>query len=130
MSSHNPGFPRIKASAPLHASRATTSFAPATRCWPTESYSLRVATSKMALEWRTQVSMTPSRILGTWTALPDMNAGRWYPTATVLANGDVLVVSGSIDNTFGINTLPQVYQVGSGTWRDLTSRSSAWTFTR
>ena len=40
-----------------------------------------------------------------------MNAGRWYPTATVLANGDVLVVSGSIDTTSGINTVPQVFQV-------------------
>ena len=57
----------------------------------------------------------------TWTRLPDMNAGRWYPTVTVLANGDVLVVSGSIDNTVGVNTLPQVFQVGSRTWRDLTS---------
>ena len=64
-----------------------------------------------------------------WTALPDMPgtnvpggyAGRWYPTVTVLANGDVLVVSGNIDNTLGSNPLPQVFQVGSGTWRDLTS---------
>ena len=48
-----------------------------------------------------------------------MNAGRWYPTVTVLANGDVLVVSGSIDGTFGNNTVPQVFQVGSGTWRNL-----------
>ena len=48
-----------------------------------------------------------------------MNAGRWYPTVTVLANGDVLVVSGSIDNTFGNNTVPQVFQLGSGTWRNL-----------
>ena len=55
-----------------------------------------------------------------WTALPAMNAGRWYPTVTVLANGDVLVVSGSIDNTVGSNTVPQVFQVGSGTWRNLT----------
>src|SRR2546422_9685836 len=31
-----------------------------------------------------------------WTALPNMNAGRWYPTNTTLANGDVLVSSGSI----------------------------------
>ena len=49
-----------------------------------------------------------------------MNAGRWYPTVTVLANGDVLVVSGSIDNTVGGNTVPQVFQRGSGTWRNLT----------
>ena len=48
-----------------------------------------------------------------------MNAGRWYPTTTVLANGDVLVVSGSIDNTVGVNTVPQVFQFGSGTWRNL-----------
>src|SRR5258705_10831282 len=59
-------------------------------------------------------------LVNVWTALPAMNAGRWYPTATVLANGDVLVVSGSIDNTVGGNPLPQVFQVGSG-WRDLTS---------
>ena len=50
-----------------------------------------------------------------------MNAGRWYPTATTLANGDVLVVSGSIDTTVGENRLPEVFQVGSGTWRDLTN---------
>ena len=56
-----------------------------------------------------------------WTAFPAMNAGRWYPTATVLANGDVLVVSGSIDNTVGNDTLPQVFQPETGTWRDLTS---------
>ncbi len=31
----------------------------------------------------------------TWAAAPDMNAGRWYPTVTTLANGDALVVSGS-----------------------------------
>ena len=48
-----------------------------------------------------------------------MNAGRWYPTVTVLANGDVLVVSGSDGNTFGNNPVPQVFQVGSGTWRNL-----------
>lgn len=55
-----------------------------------------------------------------WTRLPDMNAGRWYPTATSLANGDVLVVSGDIDtNTKTNNTLPQVWQASSGTWRNL-----------
>jgi hypothetical protein len=59
--------------------------------------------------------------LNTWAAAPDMNAGRWYPTVTTLANGDALVVSGSIDNTVGVNTLPQVYATATGTWRSLTS---------
>jgi hypothetical protein len=60
----------------------------------------------------------------TWTPLPDMNAGRWYPNATTLANGDVLVVSGSMNTSWGIDTLPQVYQATgtkAGTWRDLST---------
>ena len=60
-----------------------------------------------------------------WSNLPDMNAGRWYPTTTVLANGDVLVVSGYIDPTIGVNTLPQVFQVATGTWRSLTNAQLA-----
>ena len=60
-----------------------------------------------------------------WSKLPDMNDGRWYPTTTVLANGDVLVVSGYIDPTIGLNTLPQVFQVATGTWRSLTNAELA-----
>jgi len=56
-----------------------------------------------------------------WTNLPDMNEGRWYPTNTTLANGDVLVISGSKDTTFSKNTLPQVWETASSTWRDLTN---------
>ncbi len=37
----------------------------------------------------------------TWTLQPNMNAGRWYPAAMTLANGDILVVSGSEDTTVG-----------------------------
>ena len=55
-----------------------------------------------------------------WTAVPDMNAGRWYPTLTTLPNGDVLVVSGQIDISVGVNPLPQVYQTATNTWRNLT----------
>jgi hypothetical protein len=57
----------------------------------------------------------------TWAAAPDMNAGRWYPTVTTLANGDALVVSGDVDNTVGVNTLPQVYETATDRWRSLTS---------
>lgn len=57
------------------------------------------------------------RTLG-WQKVESMNAGRWYPTVTSLANGEMLVIGGLRDpNT--INDLPQVWKVGGG-WRDLT----------
>jgi len=60
-----------------------------------------------------------------WTILPNMNAGRWYPTTATLANGDVLVASGSINGTLGENRLPQVFQTATSTWRDLTNAQLA-----
>ena len=60
-----------------------------------------------------------------WTAMPRMNAGRWYPTNTTLANGDMLVISGQIDTSQGIDALPQVFGASTGTWRDLTSAQLA-----
>lgn len=60
----------------------------------------------------------------TWSRGPDMNAGRWYPTATSLANGEAVVVSGNVGaGGVGNNTLPQVFQT-NGTWRSLTSAQS------
>jgi hypothetical protein len=64
-------------------------------------------------------------VADTWIPQPDMNAGRWYPTNTTLANGDVLVLSGSIGGSLGVNKLPQVFQASSGTWRDLTNAELA-----
>jgi len=60
----------------------------------------------------------------TWTQVPDMNAGRWYPTNTTLSNGDVLTVSGDINgpaSSQNFNTTPQVYQRSSNSWRTLSS---------
>ena len=54
-----------------------------------------------------------------WSPLPKMNAGRWYPTVTYLANGEAVVVSGSKDEEKNVNTLPQVWN--NGNWRDLTN---------
>ncbi len=57
-----------------------------------------------------------------WTRLPDMNAGRWYPTNTALPNGDMLVIAGTVTaRKVGENRLPQVWQRKSQTWRDLTT---------
>jgi galactose oxidase len=55
----------------------------------------------------------------TWTELPEMNDGRYYPTSTTLANGDVLITAGL--GTTTNNALPQVWQVASSSWRDLSS---------
>ncbi|HLK07208.1 MAG TPA: carboxypeptidase regulatory-like domain-containing protein [Candidatus Angelobacter sp.] len=56
-----------------------------------------------------------------FTSLPDMNTGRWYPTTTTLPNGDVLVVSGDINANTNVDTLPQVFQFSTNTWRNLTT---------
>ncbi len=65
----------------------------------------------------------------TWERLPDMPNGRWYPTTVALPSGEILVVSGQIDNRVdappgqdihGINNLPQVWGPTTG-WRDLTN---------
>ncbi len=59
-------------------------------------------------------------VSNSWADQPDMNAGRWYPTNTNLANGDVLVTEGDINPT-STDTLPQVFQLSTHTWRDLTT---------
>jgi hypothetical protein len=56
-----------------------------------------------------------------WQRLPNMNAGRWYPTVAPLANGEVLVLAGTdTEHRLGENRLPQVWQPQSNSWRNLT----------
>src|SRR5205814_9642090 len=57
-----------------------------------------------------------------WTAGPLMGNGRWYPTNTTLASGEVLTVSGG-DTAAKLNVVPEVYQPSSNTWRALTDTS-------
>jgi Domain of unknown function (DUF1929)/Fibronectin type III domain/Galactose oxidase, central domain len=62
-----------------------------------------------------------------WTRLPDMNNGRWYPTNTTLPNGDVLVISGTIRS--GVtNVEPQVWRSATGSWRNLSTAHLALPF--
>ena len=73
-------------------------------------------------------------VTNVWTPGPNMNDARWYPTNTTLGVGDVLVLSGYIDNVQGTNPLPQVWQPATGTWRNLTSAvlqifTYPWAFT-
>jgi hypothetical protein len=57
----------------------------------------------------------------TFTSVPDMNEGRWYPTDTVLPNGDVVVVSGDVNSNTNVDPLPQVFQMSTHSWRNLTT---------
>ena len=56
----------------------------------------------------------------TWTTLPEMAEARWYPTTTVLSNGNVLVVSGENHHAHR-SLLPQVWQTAAGSYRNLTT---------
>ena len=54
----------------------------------------------------------------TWGAGPAMSKGRWYPTATTLGTGEVLVIAGT-DQTGTTVQVPEVWK--AGTWRRLTN---------
>ena len=54
----------------------------------------------------------------TWSATRSMAQGRYYPTTTVLPNGDILAVSGH-DTTLAVVTIPEVWN--GSTWRRLTA---------
>jgi hypothetical protein len=54
----------------------------------------------------------------TWSRTTSMAQGRYYPTTTVLPNGNVLAISGH-DTTLNVVTIPEVWN-GSG-WRRLTT---------
>jgi len=56
-----------------------------------------------------------------WTSLPDMNAGRWYPTVTMLGNGDLLVEAGTVDIATDVNKVSQIWRIADGTWHNLTN---------
>jgi Domain of unknown function (DUF1929)/Carbohydrate binding module (family 6) len=50
----------------------------------------------------------------TWTAGPNTNKGRWYPTTLVLGNGDVLIANG-FDENGADNQIPQIWKYASNT---------------
>jgi hypothetical protein len=60
-----------------------------------------------------------------WSAAPPMAFGRWYPTATLLPDGRVLVVSGSIDCEECIAEIPEIYDPATNTWSSLPNAALA-----
>jgi hypothetical protein len=60
-----------------------------------------------------------------WTQLPDMADGRWYPTATTLANGEVITMGGMNFASDATNFIPEVLQLNK-TWRLLNNANIAY----
>jgi Domain of unknown function (DUF1929) len=57
-----------------------------------------------------------------WTSLPPMARGRWYPTTTVMGNGDVVILAGKDEAETEV-PVPEVWSNGS--LRQLTGASFA-----
>ncbi len=53
-----------------------------------------------------------------WALAPEMTDGRWYPSATTLADGGVLLLAGG-DETGAANTLPQIFRPERLAWDSL-----------
>jgi hypothetical protein len=56
-----------------------------------------------------------------WSQVPDMWQGRWYPTNTTLPNGDIVTLSGTMDPATGLNPMPEVWRHETNTWQQLFS---------
>lgn len=56
-----------------------------------------------------------------WSAVPDMWQGRWYPTNTTLPSGDIVVLSGTMDPASGLNPMPEIWHHDTNTWQQLFS---------
>ncbi len=55
----------------------------------------------------------------TWALAAPMTYPRWYPTTVTLADGRVLVVSGSTNCTTCIADIPEIYDPATNTWTSL-----------
>jgi Domain of unknown function (DUF1929) len=53
-----------------------------------------------------------------FTQLPAMAAGRWYPTTTLLGNGDVFVYGGQ-DEAANDNALVEIWQSATSAWKQV-----------
>jgi fibronectin type 3 domain-containing protein/azurin len=61
----------------------------------------------------------------TWTLTAPMRNPRWYPSVTTLPDGRILVMSGSDSCETCIVATPEVYDVTTNTWTELTTASKS-----
>jgi hypothetical protein len=57
-----------------------------------------------------------------------MNYARWYPTATTLPNGEILIQGGGVEGVYGDGVYtPEIYTSGGG-WRELIGATSDYAY--
>jgi Domain of unknown function (DUF1929)/Bacterial Ig domain len=54
-----------------------------------------------------------------WTQLPDMTYARWYPTATALSDGTLIVTSGETNCSECDTTIQEIYNPSTNSWTQL-----------
>ena len=64
----------------------------------------------------------------TWTPLPPMNFPRWYPTATILSDGRVLVTSGEQNGSNTDAPISEIYSSATNTWTALSNAQFPYKF--
>ena len=63
-----------------------------------------------------------------WTSVPSMTYRRWYPTATTLPDGRILVTSGATTCFECIADVPEVYDPRTNAWTQLTAARLAFPY--
>ena len=59
-----------------------------------------------------------------WTTLPHMQYRRWYPTATILSDGRVLVTAGWQTTTHSNAGVSEIYDPSTNSWTSLTNANN------
>ena len=60
----------------------------------------------------------------TWTQVPSMAFRRWYPTATTLSDGRVLVTAGWQTSSHSNAGIPEIYNPSANSWTQLTGANN------
>ena len=59
-----------------------------------------------------------------WAAAPNMSYSRWYPTATTLSDGRILVTSGWQTTQHSNAGIPEIYDPATNQWTRLTNANN------
>ncbi|HZU23273.1 MAG TPA: galactose oxidase-like domain-containing protein [Terriglobales bacterium] len=59
-----------------------------------------------------------------WTVVPKMAYSRWYPTATTLADGRIIVMGGWQTTDHSNAGIPEIYDPSTNTWTQLTAANN------